>query len=51
MTLHAKSAVPIVALESPSHSNDFALAKHDPTYLEASLETKAGDLNKDVAVS
>jgi Ca-activated chloride channel family protein len=51
LTLHAKSAVPIVALESPSHPNDFAVAKHEPTYVEASLETKAGDLNRDVVVS
>jgi Ca-activated chloride channel family protein len=51
LTLDARSAVPIVDLQSPSHPNDFAVAKHDPTYFEASLETKAGDLSRDVVVS
>ena len=51
MTLDAKSEVPMVAMESPSHPKDFAIAKHAETYCQASLETKAGDLNRDVVLA
>lgn len=51
LTLDAKSEVPIVALESPSHPKDFAIAKHTETYQQASLETKSGDLGRDVVLA
>ena len=44
LTLEAKSDIPIAAMESPSHPNDFAVAKHSDSYYEASLETRGGDL-------
>ena len=49
--LQVKSAVPIVKLESPSHGERFAIAKHEAALYQASLETKSGDLNKDVVVA
>ncbi len=51
LTLHAKSQIPIVAMESPSHKKDFVIAKHGDSYRQASLETKGGDLNRDVVLA
>jgi len=49
--LDAKSAVPFVNVESPSHSDQVAVVKHaDNHYVQTSLETKAGDLSRDVVV-
>lgn len=50
-SLETKSAVPINAMESPSHANDFVIAKHDPTLFQASLETKSGSLAKDIVIA
>jgi len=43
-----KSAVPIVAVDSPSHS--FAVAKHSDQYWQANLESTGGDLSRDVVL-
>ncbi|MEO1998133.1 MAG: VIT and VWA domain-containing protein, partial [Planctomycetaceae bacterium] len=51
LTLEAKSEVPIVATDSPSHTDDFVIVNHTPEYMQASLETRAGDLNRDVVLS
>jgi len=51
MALEIKSEVPVVEVESPSHASDFAVAKHTDFYAQASLETKAGDLGKDVVLA
>ena len=51
LTLDAKSEVPIVALESPSHAKDFAVARHSDNYQQASLETTGGDLGRDVVLA
>ena len=51
LTLDAKSQVPIVAMESPSHPQGFAIAKHSQMYYQASLETKDGDLSRDVVLA
>jgi Ca-activated chloride channel family protein len=51
LTLNVKSEVPIVDIESTSHPKDFAFAKHNPNYFQASLETKQGDLNRDVVLA
>jgi Ca-activated chloride channel family protein len=51
LTLDARSEVPIVALESPSHAKDFAVAKHTDNYQQASLETTGGDLGRDVVLA
>lgn len=48
-SLEAKSEVPIVALKSPSHPDGFAVAPRG-TYWHAGLETRAGDLGRDVVV-
>jgi Ca-activated chloride channel homolog len=46
-----KSAVPIVELESPSHSGAFAVAKHSDAYWQANLETTGGSLAQDVVLA
>jgi len=51
LRLEARSAVPIVAMESPSHPGEFVIADHAPTYYEASLETRGGDLERDVVIA
>ena len=49
--MRVKSEVPIVSMESPSHGDEFVMAKHTESYYEASLETKEGDLNRDVVLA
>lgn len=51
LSLQIKSEVPIVALESPSHQDDFVVVKHTGNYHEASLETTGGDLNRDLVLA
>ncbi len=51
MNLNVASEVPIVAIESPSHADDFVIAKHAADYVQASLETSGGDLNRDVVLA
>lgn len=50
-SLEVKSEIPITEMESPSHANDFVIAKHSPEYRQASLETSGGDLGRDVVIS
>jgi Ca-activated chloride channel family protein len=51
LSLHVKSEVPIVALESPSHQDEFVVVKHAENYREASLETTGGNLNRDLVLA
>jgi Ca-activated chloride channel family protein len=51
LNLAVDSEVPIVALESPSHGDEFAVAKHTRHHVQASLETTGGDLNRDVVLA
>ena len=51
LTMRVKSEVPIMSLESPSHGDEFAVVGHTDSYYEASLETKEGDLNRDVVLA
>lgn len=51
LDLRVKSEVPIVSLESPSHKDDFVVVSHTDSYYQASLETKGGDLNRDVVLA
>jgi len=46
-----KSAVPIVELESPSHGEAFAVAKHSDAYWQANLEANGGSLAQDVVLA
>jgi len=50
-TLDAKSAIPIVSMQSPSHEKDFAIAKHGDNYQQASLEVSDGSLARDLVVN
>lgn len=49
--VEVKSPVPIAELESPSHGNAFALAKHSENYWQANLETTGGSLAQDVVIA
>lgn len=51
LSLDVKSEIPITELQSTSHEKDFAVARHDEKYYQASLETKGGDLSRDVVLS
>ena len=50
-SLNIKSAIPIVAMESPSHRQDFLVVKHSDNYYEASLESRDGDLARDLVLA
>ena len=51
LSFDAKSAVPIVQMESPSHGDDFVVARHTKHYAQASLETSGADLGRDVVLA
>jgi Ca-activated chloride channel family protein len=51
LSLHVKSEVPIVALESPSHKERFVVVKHAENYREASLETTGAEMNRDLVLA
>jgi Ca-activated chloride channel family protein len=51
LTLDVKSEVPIAEMGSPSHPKDFAIARHTAEYQQASLETRGGDLSRDVVLN
>lgn len=52
LSLDVKSEVPITNLVSPSHGDQFAVVKHaDSHYMQAAMETKNGDLSRDVVVN
>jgi Ca-activated chloride channel family protein len=45
-----RSEIPITSIQSPSHKDAFAIAKHGENYAQASLEAKQGDLSRDVVL-
>ena len=49
--LDARSAVPIVAMHSPSHGKSIVTAEHSDLYRQASLETRGGELNRDIVIA
>lgn len=49
--IEVKSAIPVTAMESPSHGGDFLMVEHTDTYQEASLENRDGDLARDVVLA
>jgi Ca-activated chloride channel family protein len=51
LNVEAKSEVPLVEMSSPSHKDAFAVAKHAEGYWQASLETREGDLARDVVLA
>lgn len=50
-SIDIKSAIPIVAMESPSHKQDFLIVKHSGNYYEASLEKRDGELARDIVLA
>ena len=51
LDIQVKSEVPVVSMESPSHGEALVAARHAASYWQASLETSAGDLNRDVVLA
>ncbi|MDP6847473.1 MAG: VIT domain-containing protein [Kiritimatiellia bacterium] len=51
ININAKSAIPIVEIDSPSHGDEFVIARHSAQYTQASLESASGSLARDVVVS
>ncbi|MCA8952939.1 MAG: VWA domain-containing protein, partial [Planctomycetes bacterium] len=51
LTLEVKSRVPIVAMQSVSHADEFVVAQHADTYQEASMELTGADLDRDVVLA
>ncbi len=51
LTFDASSEVPITAVESPSHGDEFVTVSHTANYAQASLEATGGDLSRDFVVS
>ena len=51
LSVDVKSAVPIAELESPSHGQAFAVAKHSDAYWQANLETTGGSLARDIVLA
>jgi Ca-activated chloride channel family protein len=51
LSFETKSEVPIVEMESPSHGNEFVIAKHTKNYVQASLEASGGELGRDVVLA
>src|SRR5688572_21950846 len=49
--LEVRSAIPIMAMESPSHADGFVVAKHTENYYQASLETANGSLARDIVLA
>ncbi|MEM7481672.1 MAG: MprA protease, GlyGly-CTERM protein-sorting domain-containing form [Acidobacteriota bacterium] len=47
----ARSEIPIVQVESPSHGDDLVVARHTNSYVQASLEASGGDLSRDVVIA
>jgi Ca-activated chloride channel family protein len=51
INFEVKSAVPIVEMDSPSHGQAFAVARHSDAYWQANLESSSGPLDRDVVVA
>ena len=49
--LNLNSAVPIAALESPSHRDDAAIATFSPNYRQITMELNDADINRDVVIA
>lgn len=50
-SLEVKSEIPITAMKSTSHAQDFVIAKHQGNYYQASLEVDGGDLSRDLVLA
>ncbi len=51
VSANIRSAVPISAMQSPSHGEAFVMVSHTGNYHEASLENRDGDLARDVVLA
>lgn len=51
VSANISSAIPITAVQSPSHGDAFLMVDHTENYHEASLENRDGDLARDVVLA
>ncbi len=51
ISFNVHSEVPIAAMESPSHGDEFVIAAHSPHYFQADLESTGGSLARDVILA
>ena len=51
VSANISSVIPITAVQSPSHNNDFVMVNHTDHNHEASLENRDGDLARDVVLA
>ncbi len=51
INVDVRSAIPITEMESPSHPDEFVVARHSDIYRQASMETTGGDLSQDFVVA
>ncbi|MBI4559348.1 MAG: VWA domain-containing protein [Candidatus Hydrogenedentes bacterium] len=51
LTLEVRSEIPITAMESPSHADDFVIVSHNDSFYEASLEAAEGSLARDLVIA
>src|SRR6185436_13294910 len=51
LNLEVRSEIPITALESPSHGDEFSVVSHGDDHWQASLEASGGDLNRDLVLA
>lgn len=51
LNMRVKSEVPIAAMESPSHGDDFMFARHNESFAECSMELSEGMLSDDIVLA
>jgi Ca-activated chloride channel family protein len=51
MDVRLESAIDLTDISSPSHDEQFEIARHTPSFCQASLETSGGGLDDDVVLS
>ncbi|MCH9646864.1 MAG: VIT and VWA domain-containing protein [Deltaproteobacteria bacterium] len=51
LNLDVRSEIPIKEMESPSHGDDFVVARHSDFLHQASLETTGGSLRRDLVIT
>lgn len=51
VSANIQSTIPITAVQSPSHRDDFVMLAHTQNYHEASLENRDNDLARDVVLA
>jgi Ca-activated chloride channel family protein len=51
VAVDVKSAIPLAAVESPSHGDNLVVVAHGENYRQASIEVKEGSLARDIVIA